>query len=138
MADTNSDVMALVAAGSKVESKYWGGRLRMVQAVVTLAAQAAADTIQLVKLPKGAVVAYGLLHASVSLGGVATIAIGITGATGKYRAAAVHTATVPTFFGENAAVGVELTAEEQLFITVAAAALPGAGRLVVQVFYTLD
>ena len=59
---------------------------------VTLASQTAADTIAVARLPKGAVLRGARIMTSVTLG-ASTIAIGIAGTTGKYRAAAVFTAT---------------------------------------------
>jgi hypothetical protein len=114
------------------------GRLRRFKSIVTLAAQATTDTIEVAKLPKGARVAYGMITSSVTLA-TATIAVGITGTTGKYRAAAVFTAVdTPTPFGVATVIGVALTAEEILFLTIAVAALPGAGTLVVEIFYSVD
>jgi hypothetical protein len=110
------------------------GNVRVKRATITLASQATTDTIVIAKAKAGEAFVHGILHASATLGS-ATIAIGIAGATGKYRAAAVHTATVPTFFGVNAAVE-ELTADEEIYITIAAAALPSSGRLVVDMYFS--
>lgn len=116
-----------------------GGRVRCFNEKITLAAQASGDTIAVARLPKGARVLYGVLNASATLGGTATIAIGITGTTGKYRAAATFTtADTPVLFGVNAGVGEALAAEEEIIITIAAAALPGSGTLRVMMFYTID
>ena len=114
------------------------GRVRVFNEKVTLASQTTSDTIEVAKLPKGARVLYGLLTSSVSLGS-STIAVGIAGTTGKYRAAATFTATdAPTTFGVTANVGEPLTAEEIVFLTIAAATLPASGTLRVTLFYTLD
>ncbi len=114
------------------------GRVRCFNEKVTLAAQTTSDTIEVAKLPKGARVLYGIINTDTSLGST-TVAIGITGTTGKYRAAATFTATnTPTLFGVVAGVGEALTAEEIVFLTLAAATLPGSGILRVQIFYTLD
>ena len=114
------------------------GRVRVFNEKVTLASQTTSDTIEVAKLPKGARVLYGLLTSTVSLGS-STVAIGIGGTTGKYRAAATFTATdTPTAFGVTANIGEPLAAEEILFITIGAATLPGSGTLRVTVFYTLD
>jgi hypothetical protein len=114
------------------------GRVRVFNEKITLNGQAINDTIEVAKLPKGARLLYGILNSTVSLS-TSQIAIGITGTTGKYRAAAVFTATdTPTPFGVTANVGEPLTVEEIVFITVTALALPVGGTLRVQLFYTLD
>jgi len=114
------------------------GRVRVFNEKVTLASQTTSDTIEVAKLPKGARLLYGLLTSSVSLGS-STVAVGIAGTTGKYRAAALFTATdTPTPFGVAANVGEPLAAEEIVFLTIAAASLPASGTLRVTIFYTLD
>ena len=114
------------------------GRVRVFNEKVTLASQTTSDTIEVAKLPKGARVLYGLLTSTVSLGS-STVAIGINGTTGKYRAAAAFTATdTPTPFGVATNIGEPLAAEEILFLTIGAATLPASGTLRVTVFYTLD
>ena len=110
------------------------GNVRVKRATITLAAQATTDTIVIAKKRAGEAFLFGMVHAGVSLG-ASTIAIGVTGTTGKYRAAAVQTATIPTIFGVNAAVEEE-TADEDVFITIAAAALPASGRLVVDMYFS--
>lgn len=114
--------------------------VRVLREVITLAAQTTSDTIIIGRLPKGAIPLYGILDTDTSLGS-STIAIGITGTTGKYRAAATFTATsTPTLFGV-AGAGitdlVPLAVEETVFITIATANLPGSGTLVVQLFYAM-
>ncbi|MGB8274854.1 MAG: hypothetical protein WCF16_06230 [Alphaproteobacteria bacterium] len=114
------------------------GRVRCFNEKVTLASQPTTDTIEVAKLPKGARVLYGVMTSSASLGS-STVAIGISGTTGKYRAAATFTAVdTPTLFGVAANVGEALTAEEIVFITIAAAALPASGTLRMMLFYTVD
>ena len=115
-----------------------GGRVRRYRATITLAAQVAADTIVVAVPKKGDAFMYGVLNSTVTLG-TSTIAIGITGTTGKYRTAATFTVTnTPTFFGNNAAVAetAGLTADEEVFITVATATLPGSGTLVVDMYFS--
>jgi len=123
-----------------------GGRVRRFRTVVTLASQAE-GTYPAVRIPPGHTFAYGILTSSVSLGS-STVAIGIAGTTGKYRAAAVHTATTPTFFGTAAAAGGNPTSgkvgsspkgtgtDEDVILTVAAAALPSSGTLVVDLYFS--
>lgn len=115
-----------------------GGRLRVFNEKIALAGQATTDTIAVARLPKGARVLYGVLTTDTSLGS-STIAIGVAGSTGKYRTAATFTATnAPTPFGNAAAVGEPLAADEEVIITIGAASLPGAGTLRVQMVFTVD
>jgi hypothetical protein len=121
----------------KAANAAFGARLRRYRGSVTLAAQTTSDTIVIGQAPAGASFAYGVLTSSVSLG-TSTIAIGVTGTTGKYRAAATFTTVdTPTLFGPNTAVGGNaLAAAETQFITIAVATLPGAGLLVVDMYWS--
>jgi hypothetical protein len=113
-----------------------GGQLRRYRASITLASQATTDTIVLCRLHAGQAVAYGIMTSSVTLGS-STVAIGITGTTGKYRAAATFTAVnTPTLFGPTAATmaAAPTTAEETIFVTIAAADLPSSGTLVIDLY----
>jgi hypothetical protein len=114
-----------------------GGRLRRFRATVPFAGQAAADTITLAQVPAGYTFAYGMVNASATFGASATVAIGTAAAPAKYRAAATHTATVPTLFGLfSAADDVPLEAEETVIMTVAVASLPGSGSAVVDLYFS--
>ena len=132
------DQMTLIEAGTVVDPGYAQGTVRVFDESFTMASQATTDTVVVARLPKGAVVLYGMLIASATMGASATVAIGITGTTGKYRAAAVKTTIVPEIFGVTAGLGEALTAEEDVFITIAVAALPAAGTARVMMFYTVD
>src|SRR5262245_31936282 len=115
-----------------------GGRLRVFNEKIVLAGQTTADTIQVAKLPRGARVLYGILVSTVSLGS-STIAIGVSGTAGKYRAAtAFASADTPTLFGVASSVGEPLANEETVIITIGAATLPGSGTLRVMMVYTVD
>jgi len=126
--------------GYKPRASVYNGRLKRLRATVTLASQATTDTLQFGNLPAGAVFAYGVLNSDTSLGS-STLAIGISGTTGKYRAAATFTSTdTPTFFGkaaEAAASDAGLSAEQTVIGTIASAALPASGTLVVDLFYSI-
>lgn len=126
--------------GYKPRATVYGARLKRMRATITLAAQATTDTLVLANLPAGATFAYGVLNSTVSLS-TSTLAIGIAGTTGKYRAAATFTATdTPTMFGTAAQAGAAdpaLSAEEQVIGTIAVAALPGSGTLVVDLYYSM-
>ena len=125
--------------GYKPRASVYGGRLKRLRATVTLASQATTDILQFGNLPAGAVFAYGVINSDSSLGS-STLAIGISGTTGKYRAAATFTSTdTPTFFGkaaEAAASDAGLSAEQTVIGTIASAALPSSGTLVVDLFYS--
>lgn len=112
-------------------------RVRRYRAKITLASQTTSDTIVLARVPQGSAFAYGVLNTTDSLG-TSTIAIGITGTTGKYRAAATFTTTnTPTLFGPAAAAAADpLTAAETIFITIAVANLPASGTLVVDLYFS--
>lgn len=117
----------------------YGARLKRFRATITMAAQPAADTIVLADLPAGYTFAYGVLTASATLG-AATLAIGTATTPAKYRAAATFTtADTPTLFGTAAAGAAQaaLTATERVIATIAAAALPGSGTLVIDVYASM-
>ena len=125
----NATRMAEIAAGTLPEVRHVFGRMKVFNEKVTLAAQASGDTINVARLPAGFVPLYGVLVTDTSLG-TATIAVGVSGNTAKYRAAAVFTATdTPTPFGKTAALGEPLASEETVFLTVGTAALPASGTL---------
>ena len=113
-----------------------GGRLRRFRASVTMASQADGDTITLASVPAGYAFAYGVINASATLGST-TVAIGVSGTAGKYRAAAVFTAAAPTLFGVATAVDdAPLTSGETVIATLGAAALPSSGTLVIDLYYS--
>jgi hypothetical protein len=125
--------------GYKPKASVYGGRLKRLRASFTLATQTTSDTLLIGNLPAGAVFAYGVYNASVSLGGTATLAIGIVGTTGKYAAATAYTATAPTLFGTVATAAASdagLAAEEQVIATIAGASLPASGTITIDLFYS--
>lgn len=124
--------------GYKPAATVYGARLKRLRGSFTLATQTTSDTLVIGTLPAGATFAYGKITSSVSLG-TATVAIGISGTTGKYRAAAVFTAVdTPTDFGTVAQVSASpLAAEEQVFATIAVASLPASGTLVIDLYYSM-
>lgn len=133
------EIAKLVAASGTVGTPAQGfvnGNAQSQTAVVTLNTQTTSDTIVVGVLPKGSIFLYGVLNNSVSLGS-STVAIGISGTTGKYRAAAVKTTTVPEIIGVGGAHGVVLAANETVFITIATASLPASGTLSVTLFYAM-
>lgn len=97
------------------------------------------DTVSLFRVPAGSRFIGAKLTANVSLGS-STIAVGIAGSTGKYRAAATFTAVdTPTSFGTTAAMAAgELGADEEIILTVAAANMPNAAgnKLIVDMTFS--
>lgn len=138
----SGSVLTAAPVGYKPRATVQGGVVRRMRGTFTLSATAVttSDTLVIGTLPAGATFCYGIITASATMGASATLAIGTTGATGKYRAAATFTAAdTPTLFGVNTAVGAAdpaLTAEEQVFITIAAASLPTSGTLVVDLYFS--
>lgn len=116
-------------------------RLRVARGSYTLVASAVttADTLNICILPAGALFQFGLIASGVSLG-TSTLAIGISGTTGKYRAAAAFTAVdTPTPFGVASIMANQtpLAADERIIGTIATANLPTSGQsLVIQMVYS--
>jgi hypothetical protein len=125
--------------GYKPTATVYQARLKRMRSTFTMASQATTDTLVLGDLPAGATFAYGIITASATVGATATLAIGTSGTPAKYRAAAVHTAVdTPTFFGLAAqAAAAPLTATERVIGTIASAAFPAAGTLVIDIYYSL-
>lgn len=139
LAGTTTGTTTAAATGYRPSASVYGARVKRLRATVTLASQTTSDTILLGTLPTGATFAYGVLTASATLGS-STVAVGISGTAGKYRAAATFTsADTPTFFGTAATVGAAspLAAEENVIATIAAATLPSSGTLVVDLYYSM-
>lgn len=118
-----------------VSGAHQGARVRVYRETITLATQTTSDQIIIAdNVPVGSTFLYGILTTTVTLG-TSTVAIGITGTTGKYRAAATFTAVdTPTLFGVTAGQA-PLTAAETVFITIATASLPASGTLTTALFY---
>lgn len=128
----------IAGGGATAQAPDIGGKVRCFTETVTLASQATTDTIVIARIPKGARVLYGILNTNTSLGS-STIAIGVSGTAAAMKAAAVFTATdTPTPFGKADFCGVAATAQTDLIVTIAAAALPASGSLKIQTFYTYD
>lgn len=139
LAGTTTGTTTAAASGYRPAASVYGARVKRLRATVSLASQTTSDTILLGTLPTGATFAFGVLTTSATLGS-STVAIGIAGTAGKYRAAATFTsADTPTFFGTAATVGAAspLAAEENVIATIAAANLPASGTLVVDLYYSM-
>ena len=137
MANILGEQMTLLAAGSTPDPGFVGGSVRVFNEEITLAAQANGDTIEVAKLPKGAVPLYGVIVPSVTLG-TSTLQVGVSGTAAKYRASAILTALVPEVFGASGGVGEALAEEETVIITIGTADLPASGTVRVMFFYAFD
>ena len=137
MANTLGAQMTRLVAGMPPDPGFVDGSVRVFNEEITLAAQAIGDTIEIARLPKGAVPVCGVIVTDTSLA-TAEIAIGVSGAVGKYRTSATLTATTPELFGVAGGVGGAVTAEETVIATVGVAALPAAGTLRVMFFYSFN
>ncbi len=130
-----SVVAAAIAARTLVSSAVDGGKARKNLEIFNLNTDAQAAYSIGAAIPKGARITGIRMMTSATLGS-STIAIGIAGTPEKYRAAATFTsANTWTEVGAATALFDELTAEEQLIMTVAAAALPSSGRLLFEISY---
>jgi len=118
------------------------GTLRVFTETITFASQTTSDTIEVCRLPKGAIPLSVHIIADTSFGGTATIALGISGSTTKYKTAATFTTTnqwvevygtTPT-----AVLGVATANEEIVFLTIAAAALPASGTARIRFVYAFN
>ena len=123
---------------SQVDGSLQGGHVRVYREKITLASQATTDTIVIAFPSNQETFLFGVLTTDTSLG-TSTIAIGTAANTAKYRAAATFTPTqTPTLFsgaGTVAAMSSKLTIDETVFITIAVAALPASGTLIVDLYF---
>lgn len=134
MTTTNSVQAAQRAAGTRIDGAINGGTLRRFHYDIPLTGQAAGDVVNLGKKPRNFRFMYGLANSDTDLGASATIAVGVVGTPGKYRAAATHRTTdTPAIFGTRAAAAGTEIEEEDLILTVGAAALPGSGNLSIEI-----
>lgn len=135
---TGSANQTTVPVGFKPAATVVGARLKRLRGSFTYNTQTTSDTLIVGNLPAGATFAFGSITTSASTS-TATLAVGITGTTGKYKAAgAVTTTDQPQLFGLASAVALSpLSAEEQVFVTIGTASLPASGTLVVDLFYSL-
>lgn len=152
MATFYSNQLGTAAAGPdslpvvKAAAPEYGGSVKVFQATINLAtvnggaAVTTSDNIALADVPSGYKFLFGVISTSATLG-TSTVAIGFTGATGAYRAAAVLTAVdTPAFFAPAITGGgaATLAATTRVLLTPAVASLPTAGTVVVQLFFALD
>lgn len=101
-------------------------------------AKANGDTNYVGTIPKGHRFAGIRLTTSVTLG-AATLAFGSAGAAAAYGDAATHTTPdSPRLIGKAAALAADpvMADDTEVFMTIGAGALPGAGTVVAELFYT--
>jgi len=138
MATQRGTQMALLNGGSVPSPGFVDGAVHVFNETFALAGQPTTDTVEIARLPKGAIPLYGIIESDTSLG-TSTVAIGTAVDTGKYRAPATFTATdTPTLFGVGAGIGEALLEEETVILTIGTAALPASGTLRVMFFYSFD
>lgn len=124
----------------QIDGSSQGGHVRVYREQIVLASGVGttADTIVVAYPSKGEQFLFGVLTSTVTLG-TSTVAVGITGTTGKYRAAAAFTAVdTPALFGAGAAglggIG-KLAGDEEVFLTIGTANLPTSGTLTVDLYF---
>lgn len=114
---------------------FAGGKLRVLIEVFNCNGEAPGAYAIGAPLPAGAVPVLGFLVASTSTG-TATLAIGNKDSATRYRGGTVLSQVdTPVLFGPGLVVGTATPLAEQLLLTVGAAALPAAGRLVIMLLY---
>lgn len=139
MANTKTSLATdLDTPGKAVSNHDMLGRLKVgFRARIVLASQASGDTVELGDLVPGFKPVMGVIETDTSLG-TATLAIGVSGTAGKYRAAATFTTVdQPVLFGVAAAMNAALAAKERLIATVGTAALPASGNVDIVVLGTI-
>lgn len=113
------------------------GRQKLNRNTFTLAAQASGSLLYLGRIPNGARFNKLQVTNSVSLGS-STLAVGYTPAAyNDFLAAITFTGVdTPSHQGKSAAMGATpFSADTDIYAIVAAAALPGAGTLVIDIEY---
>lgn len=139
LANDTTGLTTSAPVGYRPSAAAVGGRLKRLRATFPLKGQGTSDTLEIGVLPAGSSFAFGIINATATLGVSATVAIGTTGSTGKYRAAATFTAAAPTLIGTVAPqTAAPLAADERVFVTIGTAALPsGSDTFVVDLFYSI-
>lgn len=130
-----SVIATQIAARTLVPVTVDGGKKRSNLEIFNFASDAVGAYNIGAAVPKGARITSIRMMSSISLG-TTTLALGIAGTAGKYRAAATYTTTDTwTELGAASALFDELTADEQLIMTLAAATAPSSGRMLFEINY---
>ncbi len=146
MASYNSDQYGTVAGAvpDEVKPNEWGGRVRIAAWTYTTPSGGLTvnDTINLVKLPKGARVLGGRVDfgAMSSSTGTATANIGISGAASKYASGLNVDSAGQADFANTTALGMlaETSDEETVFATVGGENWAGSKSFDGYILYVVD
>jgi hypothetical protein len=148
IAGTNWAMVQANSGGNvqQLPTQVVGAKMHCWTERITLAAQASGVNIPIARVPFGSALLGIVITGSVSLG-TSTVAFGDMNTVNRFKTAAVFTAVdTPTNVLNAATLGLPLTtcydylgvastAYEDVIMTVAAAALPGAGTLCVTTLY---
>lgn len=134
MATTYPNEQGAVASPTRLRDGGAKKELNVLRYTFNLASQATTDVLGL-KLPSGFRPMFLNMVPSATLGS-STLAIGVSGTASKYRAAA--TLTAPAFAPVALAPSAKLTADEDVIVTIAGAALPASGTLTIEFIGTHD
>ena len=140
MAQTYSTELAGITSLPVVKAsalQAYGARLKRFRASIALASQAIGDTVVVGLIPAGYVFAGSEISTDTSLG-TATIALGTAALVNKYVNASTVTALNTQLLLGNVAplIASAFTAQETIILTVAVAALPAAGNLLVDMYFS--
>lgn len=125
----------------KLDGAVVGAKRRSIRATKPVVADQIGDRVYLGKLPQGATLKDIKINTDTSTGS-ATFSIGTTAAPAKYRAQAAFTTplNVPTSIGPIASAwdDAPLTADEDVWLTWAAAAMGGSAIMGIELIYTIS
>ncbi|MCJ8159855.1 hypothetical protein [Sphingomonas sp. LaA6.9] len=125
----------------KLDGRLVGSKLRRIRGTKQVLADAIGDRVYLGKLPAGASLSRIWLVTDTSLS-TSTVAIGTTATPAKYVAATVFTTPLdrPTVIGPKASAwdDAPLAADEEVWMTVAALALPVAAIVGFELEYSIS
>lgn len=125
----------------KLDGRVVGAKERRIRASKAVLADAIGDRIYIGTLPPGASLRAISINSDTSLGS-STIAIGTTAVPAKYVAATTFTTPLdrPAGIGPkaSAAAAAPLDVEDDLWVTVGAAALPSGAIVVFETTYTVS
>lgn len=97
------------------------------------------DVVQMVKVPKGALVQEVILSSSAGVGATANLAVGDSGNTARYIASTAFTAAALARLGVHAGHGFVFTADGTVDVLAASIATPTVGTVIrLTVIYTLQ
>jgi len=119
-----------------LDGSVQGGHVRIYREKILLAGQTIADTIVLACPSAGETFLGGAMTADVSLG-LSQVSIGTAAIPAKYKTPGVQTVIdTPTLFGRTSAQTAKLATDETVIMSIAAAALPASGTLIVDLYFS--